>query len=41
MVQWSLARWPENEHVDLSKDLVQIKEEIVKLGEAEVHDAVA
>lgn len=30
MIQWSLARWPENGQVDLSKDLAHLKEEIAK-----------
>jgi len=41
MVQWSLARWPENGQVDLAKDLVHIKEEIVQQRELEAEDAAA
>lgn len=43
MIQWSLARWPENGHVDLGKDLAHIKEEIVKDRELELEaqDAAA
>lgn len=41
MIQWSLARWPENGHVDLGKDLVHIKEEITKHRELEAEEADA
>lgn len=35
MIQWSLARWPENGRVDLEKDVAHIKEEIVRERELE------
>ena len=41
MIQWSLARWPENTQVDLGKDLKHLKEEIVKDRELEAQDAAA
>lgn len=39
MIQWSLARWPENAQVDLSKDLAHLKDEIAKDRELEAQDA--
>lgn len=41
MIQWSLARWPENTQVDLGKDLAHLKEEIVKDRELETQDGAA
>lgn len=41
MIQWSLARWPENTQVDLGKDLANLKDEIVKDRELEAQDAAA
>jgi hypothetical protein len=41
MIQWSLARWPENAQVDLSKDLAHLKAEIVKDRELQAPDAAA
>lgn len=39
MIQWSLARWPENTRVDLGKDLAHLKDEIVKDRGLEAQDA--
>jgi hypothetical protein len=41
MIQWSLARWPENTKVNLGKDLARLKDEIVKDREVEAQDAAA
>lgn len=41
MIQWSLARWPENTQVDLSKDLAHLKDEIAKDRELGAQDAEA
>ena len=41
MIQWCLARWPENTQVDLGKDLAHLKDEIVKDRELEAQDAAA
>jgi hypothetical protein len=41
MIQWSLARWPENARVNIGKDLAHLKDEIVKDRELEAQDAAA